>query len=85
MIDDNYAVQIGHLFGALARHVDDSAQKLGATNIEVVSVVVYPLGNLTGDGHTQTVVPVKKGLPCHLASPPQNTSIRASCPRAEPS
>ena len=84
MIDDNDAVQIGHLFGTLARHVDDSAQKLGAADIEIVGKIVNPFGNLTGDGNAQAVVTVEKGLPCHLASPPQNTSSRASCPRAEP-
>ena len=85
MIDNYDTVQIGHLLGALARHVDNGAQKLGTADIEIVSIIVYPFGNLAGDGHTQTVVPVKKGLPCHLASPPPNTSIRASFPRAEPS
>lgn len=85
MIDDNDTVQIGHLLSALARHVDDSAQKLGAADIEIVGKIVDPLGNLTGDGNAQAVVAVKKGLPCHLASPPQNTSSRVSCLRAAPS
>ena len=58
MIDDNDAVQIGHLFGTLARHVDDSAQKLGAADIEIVSIIVYPFGNLTGDGNAQAIVTV---------------------------
>lgn len=85
MIDNYDTVQIWHLLGALARHVDNGAQKLGTADIEIVSIIVYPFGNLTGDGNAQAVVTVKKGLPCHLASPPQNTSSRASCPRAEPS
>ena len=83
MIDDNDTVQIGHLLRALPRHVDNSAEKLGPADIEIVSIIVYPFGNLTGDGNAQAVVTVKKGLPCHLASPPQNTSIHASCQRAE--
>lgn len=85
MIDDNDAVQIGHLFGTLARHVDDSAQKLGAADIKIVGKIVNPLRNLARYRHAQAVVPVKKWFPCHLASPPQNTPSRVSCPRAEPS
>lgn len=85
MIDDNDAVQIGHLFGALARHVDDSAQKLGAADIEIVGKIVNPLRNLARYRYAQAVVSVKKWFPCHPALPPRNTSIRASCPRAEPS
>ena len=85
MIDDNDTVQIGHLLRTLPRHVDNSAEKLGAADIEIVSVIIYPLSNLTGDGHAQAVVPIKKGLPCHPTSPPRNTSSRASWPRAEPS
>jgi hypothetical protein len=85
MIDNYNAVQIGHLLRAFARYVNDSAQKLGTAYIEIVSIIVNPLGNLAGDSHTQTVITVKKGLPCHLTPPPQNTSSRAFCPRAEPS
>lgn len=85
MIDNYDTVQIGHLLSTLARHVDNSAQKLGAADIKIVSIIVYPFGNLTGDGNAQAIVTVEKWFPCHLASPPQNTSIRASCPRAEPS
>lgn len=85
MIDDYDAVQIGHLLRAFARHVDDSAQEFRPADIEIVSVIIYPLSNLTGDSDTQTVIAVKKGFPRHLASPPRNTSIRASFPRAEPS
>ena len=51
MIDDNDTVQIGHLFGTLARHVDDSAQKLGAADIEIVGKIVNPLCNLAGHCH----------------------------------
>ena len=85
MIDDNDTVQIGHLLSALARHVDDSAQKLGAADIEIVGKIVDPLRNLARYRHAQAVVSVKKWFPRHLALPPQNTSSRASCPRAEPS
>ena len=85
MIDDNDAVQIGHLISTLARHVDDSAQKLGAADIKIVGKIVDPLRNLARYRHAQAIVTVEKGLPCHLASPPQNTPSRASCPRAEPS
>lgn len=52
MIDDYDTVQIGHLLGTLARHVDDSAQEFRPTDIEIVSVIIYPLSNLTGDGDT---------------------------------
>ena len=51
MIDDYDAVQIGHLLRALARHVDNSAEKLGAADIEIVGEIVNPLSNLTGDGY----------------------------------
>ena len=52
MIDDYDAVQIGHLLRALARYVNDSAQKLGAADIEIMREIVDPLGNLARDGDT---------------------------------
>ena len=62
MIDDNDAVQIGHLFGTLARHVDDSAQKLGAADIKIVGKIVNPLRNLARYRHAQRLSPSRKGF-----------------------